>query len=598
MAVLDSWGALRYAANTAFVALLYSDHTDDTTRKARYHDFAKRQIDYALGDNAAGRSYMIGYGSLYPQNPHHRTAHGSWWDSMTVPEKTRHVLYGAMVGGPSSPNDEYRDNRNDFVMNEVATDYNAGLTSALVRLYDEYGGASLANFPVAETPDITEMTIETELVADQRETRVKAIIYNKSAYPARALTKSSFRYYFTRDDSSPVIVTPGYTQACPSPSTAKQASGTLWYVEVNCTGFTIAPAGQSQHRMEVQFKGGVGQGGVWNAANDPSFQATNGLNTNVPLYENGVRIFGTEPGPSTPDTTAPTAAGTPVASAVSGNGLTLTWTASTDAGGSGLAGYDVFRENGATDVLVGSPATNTLAVTGLSPATTYQFYVVAFDGAGNRATPSAAVTVTTTAPDTSPPTTPGTPTASGVTATAVNLSWSAATDNVGVTGYRVFRGTTLLATVPSTTYAVTGLTASTTYQFTVVAIDAAGNASPASNPVMVTTSPPPVGSACHVTYTTNDWNTGFTGNVTIRNDGTNPINGWSFVFTFTGGQQLTQVWQALGGQTGSTVTLTNETYNSSIAPGATVNFGFNATHPGTNPRPQSFTVNGTACTSA
>jgi chitodextrinase len=517
---------------------------------------------------------------------------------MTVPEKTRHVLYGAMVGGPSSPNDEYRDNRNDFVMNEVATDYNAGLTSALVRLYDEYGGASLANFPVAETPDITEMTIETELVADQRETRVKAIIYNKSAFPARALTKSSFRYYFTRDDSSPVIVTPGYTQACPSPSTAKQASGNLWYVEVNCTGFTIAPAGQSQHRMEVQFKVGVGAGGVWNAANDPSFQATNGLNTNVPLYENGVRIFGTEPGPSTPDTTAPTAAGTPVASAVSGSGLTLTWTASTDAGGSGLAGYDVFRENGATDVLIGSPATNTLAVTGLSPATTYQFYVVAFDGAGNRATPSAAVTVTTTAPDTSPPTTPGTPTASGVTATGVNLSWSAATDNVGVTGYRVFRGTTLLATVPATTYAVTGLTASTTYQFTVVAIDAAGNASPASNPIMVTTSPPPVGSACHVTYTTNDWNTGFTGNVTIRNEGTDPINGWSFVFTFTGGQQLTQVWQALGGQTGSTVTLTNETYNSSIAPGATVNFGFNASHPGTNPRPQSFTVNGTACTSA
>ena len=144
----------------------------------------------------------------------------------------------------------------------VATDYNAGLTSALVRLYQEYGGTPLTNFPTARRPDMPEMTVETDLVADPRETRVKATIYNKSAFPARALTTATYRYYFTRDDASTVVVTPGYTQACPSPSTAQQASGTLWYVEVDCTGYTIAPAGQSQHRMEVQFKVGVGEGGV------------------------------------------------------------------------------------------------------------------------------------------------------------------------------------------------------------------------------------------------------------------------------------------------------------------------------------------------
>ena len=600
MAVLDSWGALRYAANTAFVALIYSDRTTDTTRKARYHDFAKRQIDYALGDNAAGRSYMIGYGSLYPQNPHHRTAHGSWWDSMTVPEKTRHVLYGAVVGGPSSPNDSYTDNRNDYVMNEVATDYNAGFTSALVRLYKEYGGNPVAGFPVAETPDMDEMTIETELVADQRETRVKATIFNKSAFPARALTKSSYRYYFVRDDASPVIVTPGYTQACPSPSTAKQASGNLWYVEVNCTGYTIAPAGQSQHRMEVQFKVGVGEGGTWSAANDPSFQATNGVNKNLPLYENGVKIWGNEPGPSTPDTTAPTAAGTPVASAVANTGLTLSWAAATDSGGSGLAGYDVFREAGATDVKVGTTATTSLAVTGLSPGTAYQFYVVSFDGAGNRGPASAAVSVTTTSTpvDTTPPSQPGQPTASNVTATGVNLAWTASTDNVGVTGYRVYRGSTLATTVTTTSTAVTGLTPSTQYQFTVVAIDAAGNASTASSPVSVTTSAAPSGSSCQVTYSSNDWNTGFTGNVTVKNTGTTTINSWSLVWTFTGGQQVTQVWSARGGQTGTTVTITNESWNGAIAAGASVNFGFNASHTGTNPRPTAFTLNGTACTIA
>ena len=52
MAVLDTWGALRYAANTSFAALVYSDKLTDATRKARYHDFAVRQINYALGQMA------------------------------------------------------------------------------------------------------------------------------------------------------------------------------------------------------------------------------------------------------------------------------------------------------------------------------------------------------------------------------------------------------------------------------------------------------------------------------------------------------------------------------------------------------------------
>ncbi len=56
MAVLDSWGALRYAQNTAFAALVYTDNTTDATRKARYHDFAVQQVNYALGDNPRNSS--------------------------------------------------------------------------------------------------------------------------------------------------------------------------------------------------------------------------------------------------------------------------------------------------------------------------------------------------------------------------------------------------------------------------------------------------------------------------------------------------------------------------------------------------------------
>ncbi|MFV8323503.1 endonuclease [Flavobacterium sp. LS2R12] len=89
--------------------------------------------------------------------------------------------------------------------------------------------------------------------------------------------------------------------------------------------------------------------------------------------------------------------------------------------------------------------------------------------------------------DTTAPSAPTALTASGTTQTTTTLSWNAATDNVGVTGYDVYRGTTLLGTVSTRTYNVTGLTAATAYTFSVKAKDAAGNISASSNVVNVTT---------------------------------------------------------------------------------------------------------------
>ncbi|MFC5923224.1 glycoside hydrolase family 9 protein [Micromonospora vulcania] len=510
MAVLDSWGALRYAANTSFAALVYSDSTTDATRKARYHDFAVRQINYALGDNPRASSYVIGFGANAPRNPHHRTAHGSWWDSQSVPVETRHTLFGALVGGPSAANDAYTDSRSDYVMNEVATDYNAGFTSALVRLVNEYGGSPLAGFPVAETPDLDELTVETTVMqAEPRATGLKAIIYNKSAFPARALTNGRFRYYFRPDGTGPVQVTPGYTQGCPSPSTARQFSGDIWYVEVDCTGYTIAPAGQSQHRMEVQFKIGVPEGGTWDPTNDPSYQAAAGPNARVPLYSGSTRIWGDEPGPAVPDTTAPTVPGRPVASELTPRSVTLTWAASTDSGGSGLAGYEVREQLVGNDVVVIRPVTGTsLAVSPLLPERTYQFTVVARDGAGNTSAASPVLSVTT------PP------------------------------------------------------------------------------------AAPPAGGTCAVGYVTSDWNTGFTATVTITNTGTTAINGWALRFSFPAGQSVSQGWSATVSQSGAAVTATNLSYNGTVAPGASVSFGFNGTHTGSNPKPTAFTLNGTPCTAA
>ncbi|MFD2332580.1 sugar-binding protein [Cohnella sp. GCM10020058] len=89
--------------------------------------------------------------------------------------------------------------------------------------------------------------------------------------------------------------------------------------------------------------------------------------------------------------------------------------------------------------------------------------------------------------DTQAPTAPANLTSPSHTDRSVQLSWGASTDNVGVTGYNVYNGTNLVASVASTTYTITGLTPSTAYSFTVKAKDAANNVSPASNTVNVTT---------------------------------------------------------------------------------------------------------------
>ena len=98
---------------------------------------------------------------------------------------------------------------------------------------------------------------------------------------------------------------------------------------------------------------------------------------------------------STPDTTAPSTPGTPTVSQVSANSATLSWAVSTDTGGSGLSGYDVYREQGTTDALLGRSTSASTTLTGLTPETAYEVYVRARDGAGNLSAPSATVTFTT-----------------------------------------------------------------------------------------------------------------------------------------------------------------------------------------------------------
>ena len=161
----------------------------------------------------------------------------------------------------------------------------------------------------------------------------------------------------------------------------------------------------------------------------------------------------------TSDTVAPTAPSLS-ASVTTQISTNLSWSGETY--NVGVTGYDVYQ--GTT--LLGSTTSTSYSVSGLSASTTYTFTVKAKDAAGNISAASNAVSVTTLTPvsDTTAPTA-STLSASGTTATSTNLSWSGATDNVGVTGYDVYQGTTLLGSTTSTSYAVSGLTASTTYTF-------------------------------------------------------------------------------------------------------------------------------------
>ena len=203
---------------------------------------------------------------------------------------------------------------------------------------------------------------------------------------------------------------------------------------------------------------------------------------------NPIKTTLTLQGVATGDTQAPTAPTALSAANVTETGFTLSWTASTD--NVGVTGYEVFQDG----VSIGTTATTSLAVTGLTAASTYSYTVVAQDAASNVSAASTALNVTTATPagDTQAPTAPTALSAANVTETGFTLSWTAATDNVGVTGYEVFQDGVSIGTTATTSFAVGGLTAATTYSYTVVAQDAASNVSAASTALNVTTASPAV----------------------------------------------------------------------------------------------------------
>jgi cellulase/cellobiase CelA1 len=107
--------------------------------------------------------------------------------------------------------------------------------------------------------------------------------------------------------------------------------------------------------------------------------------------------------------------------------------------------------------------------------------------------------------------------------------------------------------------------------------------------------PSPGTATCRVTGTVSAWNTGLTSNLTIANTGTTAIDGWSLVFTLPDGQNITSGWNADYSAAAGRVTARNVSHNAVIAPGTSVDIGYQAAHTGTTAPPTSYTLNGTAC---
>lgn len=311
---LDSWGCLRYACNAGFLAAVACDtiFKDDADKVKKYTDFYETQINYCLGDNPDKRSYVVGFGENAPEHPHHRTSHGAW-DDMKAEALThhRHVLYGALVGGPDASGG-YKDAIDNYVNNEVADDYNAGYTALLCKMVSEYDCKTLDNFPPVEEPDGPEFYVLASVNQESESyTELKINLVNHSAWPARYVKDLSYNYYFdiselkaaglSIDDVSAKI---GYDEwsGCEVLGPYQYEGDTYYFKLKYADGSVLAPIGKEQEKAEIQVRFSVPDANkVWDASNDYSRDGLSKGNTEqtlterITMYDGDKLIWGVEP---------------------------------------------------------------------------------------------------------------------------------------------------------------------------------------------------------------------------------------------------------------------------------------------------------------
>ena len=447
---LFQWGCLRHATTTAFLAKLGSDTlfkgTDVENKFSKWGDL---QMNYCFGDNEMGYSYVLGMGDKSPTAIHHRTAsgvHDDHWNELGQESggnegwqtEYAHTLYGALIGGPDSSGD-YGDYKvADFQYTEVAIDYNAGYTACLCAMIDDYGGKPLNNFPVKETPKWAEWEVAAVLNGKGNSySEIKAWAMNHTAWPARVAKDIEYRYFFdaseifdaglTIDDIKVISNSQQYKEGEQGYGTVSgpyvyegDKSGKTLYAKVKFEdGRAIQPTGQSEHRDEVQFRisipdaiNGKSTAGAWDPTNDWSYKgglatasdikSDSALNKNIPMYVNGVLVWGTEPDGTTAtgseykfkrnggESSSTISNPTVKCDSVTTSSAKISWNKV-----SGVSKYGVYiYKNGKWTGLAETTA-NSYTVSGLAAGTSYKVAVLANNNGKYDGDYSKAITVTT-----------------------------------------------------------------------------------------------------------------------------------------------------------------------------------------------------------
>ncbi|MBN2532329.1 MAG: glycoside hydrolase family 9 protein [Spirochaetales bacterium] len=335
-AMINTWGSARYNTAAQLCCLVYYKYHPGAEGLA---EWARGQMEYILGDNPMGYSYEVGYPSPEEsaKHPHHRAAHGSKTNNMNDPPEHEHVLWGALVGGPDG-DDNHVDDTTDFVYNEVGVDYNAAFAGALAGhylLWDQ-GSQPLADFPPAE-PVKDEFFAEAKLEQDTKQrTQITIRIHNETTCPPRYEDGISCRYFFNiselynhGQDISDVshqimydelsVAGGGLMTRRTGPVEYDQDAG-IYYMEY-AWEYDEFYADLELHFALVAAQDANYQEN-WDSSNDFSREGVTesyAINTHIPVYLDGVLVYGSEPGGEPTETPTPTPVqGTPTPTPVEG----------------------------------------------------------------------------------------------------------------------------------------------------------------------------------------------------------------------------------------------------------------------------------------
>ena len=510
-----SWageGALRFAANSAFIASVWSDDLNCTPVNASiYRSFAESQINYTLGDNPYNRSYLLGFGNSSWQNISHRTAHGSWTGSVDNPTENRHILYGALLSGPRSGNDFWNNQRSITEETGVACDYNAGYIGALAKMVDLYGGTPHIDFPNASwfrPKNITGLEYYGYALTNNNiiSTDISVDLTNHGTWPAKVANMLSYRYYLNLTE----VFEAGYSienitininpegPISVTVSNLIHIANNTYYVVVDYTGVEIYPGRDDTNAKESTLTFSLPSGALdsaWDPTNDWSFQGLNSTrhaSEYIPIFDDNVLIYGKCPGN---DTIPPMAATGLNASVIDSSRIELNWDDNID---SDLYAYYIYRGNYSgfepnSLNKIGESTINQYLSTMLYDNTTYYYIVKPVDKSLNLGAPSNEVNATTlidfSAPDSptglSPPI---------INSTEVFLDWN---DNLepDVAKYFIYRSIiesfitnelTFLAETTISEYTDINISVGTTYYYLIIAVDINGNPSAPSFKISAT----------------------------------------------------------------------------------------------------------------